>query len=249
MNVTGIIFASVDCDVDAIEDWNRWYDLCHLPPNIALPGIMSGRRYVAPPELHELRAPGALEGFSEGRGVHTTVYLLCGDPLDVMADMTTYRDMLEDAGRMFAPEKKVVRAGDAMYRRWQHADPALLADDIDVPFIAHTGKVVVLRDVVDGADADEVDAWYRDEWAPLAVGVDGVHAVVSFESAYVPARRLDLVLIEGDPATVVPALRAAAPHHDQAAVVLDGPFEAIEPLRYGWAERIRQSWLPKTIAG
>ena len=49
MDVSGIIFASVDCDADAIEGWNRWYDLEHLPPNIALPGIMSGKRYVAPP--------------------------------------------------------------------------------------------------------------------------------------------------------------------------------------------------------
>ncbi len=49
MDVSGIIFASVDCDADAVEDWNRWYDLEHLPPNIALPGIMSGKRYVAPP--------------------------------------------------------------------------------------------------------------------------------------------------------------------------------------------------------
>ena len=65
----GIIFASVDCDADAVEDWNRWYDLEHLPPNIALPGIMTGKRYVAPPELHEVREPAdRLEGFADGRG-------------------------------------------------------------------------------------------------------------------------------------------------------------------------------------
>jgi hypothetical protein len=51
MDVAGIIFAVVDTDADAIESWNRWYDVEHLPPNIALPGIMSGRRYVSPPEL------------------------------------------------------------------------------------------------------------------------------------------------------------------------------------------------------
>ncbi len=39
MDVSGIIFASIDCDADAVEDWNRWYDLEHLPPNIALPGM------------------------------------------------------------------------------------------------------------------------------------------------------------------------------------------------------------------
>ena len=50
MKTTGIIFAGLDCDADAIEDWNRWYDLEHLPPNIALPDVMHGRRYVAPPQ-------------------------------------------------------------------------------------------------------------------------------------------------------------------------------------------------------
>ena len=104
MDVTGIIFASVDCDADAVEAWNRWYDLEHLPPNIALPGIMTGKRYVAPPELHDVREPAdRLEGFADGRGVHVTVYTLGGDPAQVLADMTTYRDKLEAAGRMFAP--------------------------------------------------------------------------------------------------------------------------------------------------
>ena len=79
MDVTGIIFASVDCDADAVEAWNRWYDLEHLPPNIALPGIMTGKRYVAPPELHDVREPAdRLEGFADGRGVHVTVYTLGG---------------------------------------------------------------------------------------------------------------------------------------------------------------------------
>ena len=135
----GIIFASVDCDADAVEDWNRWYDLEHLPPNIALPGIMSGKRYVAPPELHEVREPAdRLEGFADGRGVHVTVYTLSGDPAQVLADMTSTRDVLEDAGRMFAPEKKIVRAGDAMTLSWGVADPALKADPIDVPHMQHT---------------------------------------------------------------------------------------------------------------
>src|SRR5262249_29634988 len=90
VDVSGIIFASVDCDADAIEDWNRWYDLEHLPPNIALTGITTGRRYVAPPALHEVREPAdRLAGFADGRGVHVTVYTLHGDPAQVLADMTT----------------------------------------------------------------------------------------------------------------------------------------------------------------
>ncbi|MCU1391285.1 MAG: hypothetical protein JWL72_4623, partial [Ilumatobacteraceae bacterium] len=36
MEPSGIIFAALDCDADAIETWNRWYDLEHTPMNVCL---------------------------------------------------------------------------------------------------------------------------------------------------------------------------------------------------------------------
>ena len=57
MEAKGIIFTALDTDHDNIESWNRWYDLEHLPPNIAMDEIAGGRRYVAPPELHDIRLP------------------------------------------------------------------------------------------------------------------------------------------------------------------------------------------------
>ena len=240
MDVSGIIFASVDCDADAIEDWNRWYDLEHLPPNIALPGIMSGKRYVAPPALHDVREPSdRMEGFADGRGVHVTVYTLSGDPAQVLADMTSTRDVLEDAGRMFAPEKKVVRAGDAMSLSWRVADPALEADAIDVPHLQHTSIRVVLRRGGDGAARDHV--------ATAAVAVDGVHGVLGHRSITDPSLDLDLYLLEGDPVAVTRAARAAAPYRDDTEVLLDAPFRVIVPFDYGFAEEIRASSLPQKI--
>jgi len=240
MDVSGIIFASVDCDVDAVEDWNRWYDLEHLPPNIALPGIMSGKRYVAPPSLHGVRAPDdRLEGFRDGRGVHVTVYTLAGPPTEVLADMTTYRDKLEAAGRMFAPDKKIVRAGDAMTLSWGVADPALKADPEDVPHIQHTAIRVVLRR---GGDDDA-----RDTVASRAVGVEGVHAVLGHRSVTDPGLDLDLYLLEGDAAAVTTAARAAAPYGPATQVLLDAPFRLIVPFDYAFAEEIRGSDLPRTV--
>jgi hypothetical protein len=242
MDVSGIIFASVDCDADAIEDWNRWYDLEHLPPNIALAGIMSGKRYVAPPALHEVRQPAdCLEGFADGRGVHVTVYTLHGAPEQVLADMTSTRDVLEDAGRMFAPEKKTVRAGDAMRLSWGVADPSLKADPIDVPHVQHTAIRVVMRRGGDDAARDDV--------AVAAVRVDGVHAVLGHRSITDGTLDLDLYLLEGDPVAVTRAARAAAPYGDDTEVLLDAPFEVIVPFDYGFAEQIRASSLPQKIDG
>jgi hypothetical protein len=242
VDVSGIIFASVDCDADAIEDWNRWYDLEHLPPNIALPGIMSGRRYVAPPALHEAREPAnRLEGFADGRGVHVTVYTLHGEPAQVLADMTSTRDVLEDAGRMFAPEKKVVRAGDAMTLSWTVADPVLKADPADVPHVQHTSIRAVLRR---GGDATA-----RAEVATAAVGVDGVHAVLGHRSITDPSLDLDLYLLEGDPAAVTRKAREAAPYGADTEVLLDAPFSVIVPFHYEFADEIRASSLPQKIDG
>ena len=133
MKTTGIIFAGLDCDADAIEDWNRWYDLEHLPPNIALQDVMHGRRYVAPPSHQELRPEGCDEAFSGGRSAFLTIYWLCGDVDGVMATMTEYREVLVDADRMFPDEKKIVRLGDALALNWAVADPALKADPGDIP--------------------------------------------------------------------------------------------------------------------
>lgn len=242
MDVSGIIFASVDCDADAVEDWNRWYDLEHLPPNIALPGIMSGRRYVAPPALHDVRAPThRLVGFADGRGVHVTVYTLSGDPAQVLADMTSTRDVLEDAGRMFAPEKKIVRAGDAMTLSWGVADPALHADAVDVPHMQHTSIRVVMRRGGDAAARDEV--------AEAAVAVDGVHAVLGHRSITDSTLDLDLYLLEGDPGAVTRAARSAAAYGDDTEVLLDAPFRVIVPFDYAFADEIRASSLPQKIDG
>jgi hypothetical protein len=202
---------------------------------------MTGKRYVAPPELHEVREPAQrLEGFADGRGVHVTVYTLAGDPAQVITDMTTYRDKLEAAGRMFAPEKKIVRAGDAMTWSWGVADPVLKADREDVPHIQHTSIRVVLRH---GGD-DEA----RDAVAPAAVSVDGVHAVLGHRSITDDTLECDVYLLEGDPAAVTRAARAAAPYGSGTRVVLDAPFRLIVPFDYAFGDAIRASSLPQTIA-
>lgn len=175
MRVAGLIFAVVDTDAAAVENWNRWYDLEHLPPNIALPGIMSGRRYVATPDLVAARLPDRpLSGFEDGMGLHLTIYLTAGDPTEVIAAMTARRDELEATGRMDGAGNRVVRAGDAMTLRWATADPVLLLDEGDVPHIGHTALRVVLRR---GGSAEHLERVAAD-----ALTVDGVHGVASYRA-------------------------------------------------------------------
>ena len=240
MNVSGIIFAAVDTDAAAIENWNRWYDLEHIPPNVALPGIMSGRRYVATPELVAARLPAEpVAGFDGGKGLHITIYLTSGDPTEAIAAMTTRRDELEAAGRMDGAGNRVVRAGDAMVLQWTAADPVLSADENDVPHIGHTAIRVVLR----RGGGPEV----AQRTAPAAVAVVGVHGVSSFLAQFQAGIECDIYLLEGATVPVTEALRVAAPYPDDAQLLLDAPFDLIVPFDYSFAEQIRSSSLPQTI--
>jgi len=234
----GIIFTALDTDHDNIESWNRWYDLEHLPPNLAMTEIAGGCRYVAPPELHDIRLPtNPHPGFEDGKGVNVTIYLTAVDPAEAIDAMTVLRDVLEAEGRMEGAGRRTVRTGDAMDLSWVVGDPALRLDDRDVPHVGHTGIRVVLRR--GGASAREV--------AATAVGVDGVYGVMSYASRFFAGLEADIYLLGGSTAEVTLAVRAAAPYGTGAEVVLDAPFDGIAPLDYSFAERIRGSTLPATL--
>lgn len=240
MEPSGIIFAALDCDADAIEAWNRWYDLEHTPMNVSIDGVLLSRRYVAPPDLHRVRLAPEGSPFAGGRAAFLTTYVLGGDPQVAFDAMSEKLPGLYEAGRMtFPAEKKAVREGDVFAGTAAVGDPALLLEPVDVPFVGHTGVVVVQR-------RGALEAYV--ERAEHLVGLDGVHGVWSLESRNRPGLGLDLVFVEGDLAERAAQLREAAPHPAAAEVVLDAPYELIDPLRYPWAEAMRASDLPATVA-
>ena len=234
MHPSGIIFAALDCDVDAIEAWNRWYDLEHTPMNVCLDGVMQSRRYVAPPDLHAVRIAAAGSPFADGRATFLTTYVLSGDPQVAFGAMSDELPGLYETGRMtFPADKKVVREGDLFESGDAFGRPALQLAQRDVPFVGHTGVVVVQRR---GADGRAVRIAER----------EGVTGVWSLESRLRRGLSLDLVFVEDDPGGRAVAIREAVPH--TAEVVVDAPFLLIDPLRYPWADAIRSSDLPRTVS-
>lgn len=241
---TGIILAVLDCDSDSIEAWNRWYDLEHTPPNVMLPGVMLSHRYVATPELHEVRNVEAASALANQRGTFLTIYTLCEEPATTIAAMTTLRDRLYAEQRMnFPPDKKAVRDGDAMRLAAAISAPELKLPPEEVPFLGHTGILMVQR-----SGTSETDQWYEKEWSPAVVRVEGVHGVMSFRSGRQADASTDVVLFEGNALERTKAIRANAPHHPEAKVSADAPFLLIEPLHYPWADAIRDSALPSRVS-
>src|ERR1017187_3940022 len=243
MEATGIIFAALDCDADAIEDWNRWYDLDHTPANVVLPGVQLSRRYVATPELHGQRVTHPGSAFDGGRSTFLTIYTLCEEPKATFTTMTAVREKLLAADRMFADEKKAVRDGDVYHIGYGVASPDLDVTPDEVPFLCHSAVEVIFR-----RGNDDVGRWYREVFAPQSVAVAGVLGLVSFSSINRPGLDVDILLLEGDPAEATAARRKAVAHHPDAEVVLDGAFLLMEPLHYPWAQAIRDSSLPATVA-
>ena len=235
-----MIFAALDCDADAIEDWNRWYDLEHTPMNVSIDGVLLSRRYVAPLALHRARVVGPGSPFAAGRATFLTTYVLGGDPQVAFDAMSAKLPALYDAGRMtFPAEKKAVREGDVFTGTSAVGDADRQLEPGDVPFVGHTGVVVVQRR---GAEQH-----YR-ERAEQLVSFDGVHAVWSLTSRNRPGLGLDMIFVEGDTAERASWLREAAPHPPDVELLLDAPFHLIDPLRYPWAAAIRASDLPKTVS-
>jgi hypothetical protein len=226
MQPSGIIFAALDCDAAVIEDWNRWYDLEHTPPNVMLEGVMLSNRYVATPELHAARHTADGSPFSGGRASFITIYTLTGDPQIAFDDMSTLRERLIDTGRMAFPEdQKAVREGDCFQSV--------------AAFVGHTG--VVLRQRRGGEEAS------LDRAARL-VELEFVHGVWSLSSRLRDGLDMDIVFVEGDSAIAAKKMREAEPVDSTTQVLVDAPYDRINPLHYPWADEIRDSDLPKTVA-
>jgi hypothetical protein len=230
---TGLIFAALDCDADSIEAWNRWYDLEHTPMNVCLDGVMLSRRYVCPPDLHAARIVESGSPFDGGRATFLTTYVLSGDPQLAFDAMSVELPKLYETGRMrFPADKKTVREGDVFLTEAAVGRPDLQLERRDVPFLYHPAVIVVQRR---GAD----------DRAVKITELDGVLGVWTLQSRNRPGVYLDLIFVEDDPAGRARAIREAVPH--TAEVVLDTPYQLINPLDYPWADAIRNSDLPKTV--
>lgn len=224
----GLILAALDVDIDNGAAWNRWYDLEHLAPNIALPGISTGHRYVATPDLHAIRIvdPGD-PVWDGGRSVYLTWYATTVDPSEAIATMTVRRDELEAEGRMDGAGARTVRTGDALQLVSSASDPTLRLADDDLVHVGHRGLRLVL-------DREE---------RPASLGPHVV-ASLRFASVFQPGLFAELQLLDVSAADALAELRATEPDR---VVVVDAGFDRIRPLEYDFLASIEVSDLPRSI--
>ena len=77
MQLHGIMLAMLDIPPELTEEYNRWYDLDHLPEHVSKADVAMARRYVAPRDLQGL---GTLTGDARAGALAVPHRLLPRDP-------------------------------------------------------------------------------------------------------------------------------------------------------------------------
>src|SRR5262249_7371484 len=106
VKIEGMMLALLDIPADYTEEYNRWYDLDHMPEHVAKADVLMGRRYVAPRNLRGVAGVIQSEQVG-GYPPYLTTYWF-GGPLDMSSDQARQGWLSLDrrivkAGRFFRP--------------------------------------------------------------------------------------------------------------------------------------------------
>jgi hypothetical protein len=246
MEVKGILLAFPNIAPEYTEAYNRWYDLDHLAEHISKPDVLTARRYVAPRDLRE--APGVLVGeATAGYQPYATVYMFGVDDFtgeEALAGWRTKDRGLIKGGRFW-------RAGSVPASgRWRLAQtfrrPSLHVSDEAVPYLAHRGLIVAIGQPPAPDQKDDAIRWWTDTHLPDLLTLPGLLAALRFDPAddSNTGRLLHLLLLEDDPAAVMPRIIHAL-HYSQAVGRYPAhggvyqpltflPYRSITPLDYNF---------------
>ncbi len=243
MEVAGILFALLDIPRDQTEEYNRWYDLDHMPEHVSKADVLTAKRYVAPRDLQELGGGGST--LTGGHPPYLTIYSLGGDDFagdEAWAGWTTKDRGIIKAGRFW-------RSGaPAFVRRMRLAEAftraSVLVSDEAVPYLADRGVVVALGRAPSAEQRDDAVRWWRDTHLVDLLALEGVLAAMRFESIQDDEQDLLLhvFLLEDDPAVVMERIEAALRYSTPLGrYPADGgvyesiamlPYRLIAPLEY-----------------
>jgi hypothetical protein len=167
--------------------YNRWYERDHFYAGCMIgPGILAGRRFVAPAELKELRYPHASPIVPDpATGSYLALYWVDRASQDEWGTWAAKQvHELHRAGRMFEHRDHV---HTKMYRyRWgvfrdNDGVPAELA--LDHPF---PGLAALFVEADEGVDRDRVGDWLLSEYLPGAIAGSSAAMYLAFTPVPIP---------------------------------------------------------------
>jgi hypothetical protein len=243
MEVKGTLLALIDIEPEFTEEYNRWYDLDHLPEHISKRDVLTGKRYVAPRDLRALGGGG--DRLTGGHPPYLTIYYLGIDDFaseEAAALWTTKDRGIIKAGRFW-------RGGSvAFVARWQLGEtftaPPILVGADAVPYLAHRGVVVAIGRAPAADAREDAVRWWRETHLVDLLAIDGVAAAMRFDPVDDENGDvlLHVLLLEDDPALVMPRIVTAQryaegvgrypAHGGVYESVAFLPYRTIAPLDY-----------------
>jgi hypothetical protein len=182
VEINAILLTFLDVPAELTREFNRWYDLDHMPEHVAKADVLMGRRYVHSRGLRS--SPGLLSSEEFGDQAPYAIVYFHGGPIDFASPEA--RELWR------ATDRVIVKAG----RYWQvgggrrggrfrlgesftRADVHVSA--VAVPYIEHRGVIFAYGRPSAPETRDAAVAWWRDTHLPDLFAVPGVIAAMRFE--------------------------------------------------------------------
>jgi hypothetical protein len=236
VQVTGILLAFLDIPPEYTQEYNRWYDLDHLPEHISKADVLVARRYVAPRDLRD--GDGALPAEAlGGHAPYLTIYSFGVDDFAGDAALDGWRT--KDAGIVRAG--RYWRMGRGRYaKRWRlvesRACPSVLVSEEAVPYLAHRGVIVALGRAPSVEQRDGAVAWWANTHLVDLFAVPGVLGALRFDplDAADQDQVLHVLLLGDDPALVMARIGEALRYQNAVGryPAYGGVYEPIAFLPY-----------------
>jgi hypothetical protein len=205
MKVTGIMFAMLDIPPEFTAEYNRWYDLDHLPEHISKPDVLTARRYVAPRDLQEAPAVEQSE-LTGGFAPYATIYLFGVEDFDGPEALEGWRT--KDRG--IVKDGRYWREGRGTYaRRWRLAETfsaaSVLVAPEAVPYIAHRGVIVAIGRAPSAERRSEAVDWWRTTYLVDLLALPGILGALRLDPTVAAEADLTMhvLLCSDDPAIVM----------------------------------------------
>ncbi|HEY3940895.1 MAG TPA: hypothetical protein VGL60_00295 [Acidimicrobiales bacterium] len=238
MQVNGIQVTFLDIPPEYTEEYNRWYDLDHMPEHVSKADVLMGRRYVAPRSMRGLPASLVGEAFG-GHPPYLSLYGF-GGPLDMTSDEARQGWRAKDRtivkqGRYWL---KGHGTGGGMFRLAEAiARPGCLVSEDAVPYLEHRGIIVAYGTAPSPERRSEAVAWWRDTHLVDLFTAPGVLAALRCDPVdAADPHVLHLILCEESPAVVMPRIETVLRY--QGAMgrfpAFGGVYEPECFLPYAW---------------
>jgi hypothetical protein len=240
MEITGIALALLDIPAEFTHEYNRWYDLDHLPEHISKGDVVTARRYVADPVLRSTKGTEASEALG-GHPPYATIYFF-GGPLDFTTD---------EAKSLWTEKDKIIRRAGRYWKDgrvpyhgyWRLADararPSSLISREAIPHLPHRGVIVALGRAPSSERRDDAVRWWTETQLVDLFSVPGLLGALRFDPADEgadPDQILHVLLCEDRPIEVMERIQKARKY--QTAVgrypAHGGAYESIAFLPYEW---------------